>query len=219
MPSADPTQSPSPPPSAPTANTPGPRAQAFIKLCNDALSKTLRSVSYDSFAACFPLIASQAPEALRTVHNMSRRGRGDGEETLRSKQDEFQRIIEEKSVVTNLNKLDDLVTDAKRRKARATSDEPPIPPHTLPASTIISAHLAPLQASQQSQLNAKIQTISSQNAGLVKTLTAQRSEIESLVGMLEGVVRDLEQAGGLLQAEGGQLAQGAREAEVAMAEV
>ena len=92
-------------------------------------------------------------------------------------------------------------------------------PHTLSAPTILSAHLAPLQASQQSQLNAKIQTTSSQNASLVKTLAEQRTEIESLVGVLEGVVRDLEKAGGLLQSEGGVLSEGAREGEEAMMEV
>jgi hypothetical protein len=68
MPSADPTHSPSPPPSAPTASTPGPRASAFITLYNSALSNTLKSISYDSFAACFPLIATQAPDSLRAMH-------------------------------------------------------------------------------------------------------------------------------------------------------
>ena len=168
--------------------------------------------------------------------------------STKSSQDEFQRILEERSVVLNLNKLDDLITDAQRRKARATTDSIPIAyvfspshqalnihlipiplsphtltpinrPHTLPAPTILAAHLAPLQASQQSQLNARIQTISSQNAGLAKTLTEQRMEIESLVGVLEGVVGDLGKAGGVLEAEGAQLARGAREAEEVMAEV
>ena len=70
MPSADPTpeRSPSPPPSVPTASTPGLRASAFIRLYNDALSNTLKSISYDSFAACFPMIAAQAPDSLRAMH-------------------------------------------------------------------------------------------------------------------------------------------------------
>jgi kinetochore protein NNF1 len=68
-------------------------------------------------------------------------------------------------------------------------------------------------------LNAKIQTTSSQNASLLKTLTEQRAEIENLVGVLEGVVKDLEKAGDLLQSEGVQLAAGAREGEEAMADV
>jgi len=59
--------------------------------------------------------------------------------------------------------------------------------------------------------------VSSQNAELAKTLVAQRTEIESLVQALEGVVRDLEEAGGLLQDEGGELARGAREGEEALA--
>ena len=137
---------------------------------------------------------------------------------LTTKQDEFETILTERSVVENLNKLEDLLADAKRRKACSTYPEnnPPIPPHTLPAPTILSAHLQPYQNSQQSQLNAKIQTASSQNADLVNMLLEQRSEIESLVGVLEGVVRDLESAGSLLQGEVGELSKGSREAEEGM---
>ncbi len=58
----------SPTPAPPTAQTPGPRASAFVKLYNDALSNTLKSISYESFAACFPLIAVQAPDSLRAMH-------------------------------------------------------------------------------------------------------------------------------------------------------
>jgi kinetochore protein NNF1 len=58
----------SPPPQAPTASAPGPRGAAFIKLYNNALSTTLQSVSYESFAACFPTIAKQAPTSLKGFH-------------------------------------------------------------------------------------------------------------------------------------------------------
>ena len=50
-------------------------------------------------------------------------------------------------------------------------------------------------------------------------MSGQRTEIEGLVDVLEGVVRDLEKAGNLLQEEGGKLAEGAREGEIAMADV
>lgn len=65
MPSA---QSPSPPPSAPTALTPGARATAFQTLYAKALSNTLHSISYSSFAACFPSIAVAAPDSLKSLH-------------------------------------------------------------------------------------------------------------------------------------------------------
>lgn len=60
--------SPSPPPERPTAATPGPRAAAFTNLYTQALSSTLKSVSYESFADCFPMIAKQAPGSLRHMH-------------------------------------------------------------------------------------------------------------------------------------------------------
>jgi len=77
MPSADtipqePTKleklSPSPRPEQPTAQTPGPRATAFLNLYQKTFSTTLRTISYDNFAACFPTIATNAPENLRGLH-------------------------------------------------------------------------------------------------------------------------------------------------------
>jgi kinetochore protein NNF1 len=67
-------------------------------------------------------------------------------------------------------------------------------PHTLPAPAIISAHLAPIYATQQSQLNAKLQTTQSQNAILADEIKKQREEIERLLRSVEGVVEDLDRA-------------------------
>ena len=58
----------SPVPQKPIGLTPGPRAQAFTTLYATALQKTLSSISYESFAACFPEISKSAPEALRSMH-------------------------------------------------------------------------------------------------------------------------------------------------------
>ena len=65
MPSA---QSPSPPPTAPTALTPGVRAAAFQTIYDKTLTSTLNSISYSSFASCFPSIAAAAPDSLRSLH-------------------------------------------------------------------------------------------------------------------------------------------------------
>jgi hypothetical protein len=58
----------SPRPEPPTAKTPGPRATLFLNLYQKTLSTTLRTISYDNFAACFPTIAANAPENLRGLH-------------------------------------------------------------------------------------------------------------------------------------------------------
>lgn len=60
--------SPSPPPTAPVALAPGHRASNFIALYNHALDKTLHSMSYENFAACFPTIAEKAGDTLRGAH-------------------------------------------------------------------------------------------------------------------------------------------------------
>lgn len=61
-------QSASPAPEPPTAQTPGRRATAFLDLYQKTLSTSLRTISYDNFAACFPTMAVNAPENLRGLH-------------------------------------------------------------------------------------------------------------------------------------------------------
>lgn len=117
--------SPSPPPQAPTATLPGPRATAFINLYNSALNSTLSSISYETFSECFPLIAAQAPGALKAMHEsvVSRLG-GFARE-------EFEVILKERSVVSRLNELEDRIAEGRRRRARAVGgeeeEEVPIP--------------------------------------------------------------------------------------------
>jgi kinetochore protein NNF1 len=83
----------------------------------------------------------------------------------------------------------------------------------------VNAHLNPIHKSQQSQLNAKIQTTQSQNANLVEALRRQKAEIEELVALAEKMVGDVEDAGGRLGGEGMELANGARRAEESLGSV
>jgi kinetochore protein NNF1 len=200
--------SPSPPPPAPTASTPGPRAAAFIQLYESALANTLRSISYESFSACFPSISASAPASLQHMHSafISR--------LSTFARDEFDTILEERRVVENLNRLEELIADARRRKSAAGErSEEVVPPHMQPAASVRDAHLNPILAAQRSQLNARLQTTQSQNAALAEKLVAQRNEIQQLLGALEGVVKDLEEGGELLGKESEALAAGAREVE------
>lgn len=77
----------------------------------------------------------------------------------------------------------------------------PQSPHTLPASAILAAHLTPIYTTQQSQLNAKLQTTQSQNATLAEEIRQQREEIEKLVRGVEMVVEDLDRANEVLERE------------------
>jgi kinetochore protein NNF1 len=127
-------------------------------------------------------------------------------------------------VIPNLNALDSLIAEARKRKARSSSSlPPPIPsvlsplrapkyplanyqlhrPHTLPPPQILSAHLHPHLTHTQSHLNATLQTVQSQNALLATTIQKQREEIAALLGQLEGVVGDIEGAVRELQEEQG----------------
>ncbi|KAA8568645.1 hypothetical protein EYC84_007656 [Monilinia fructicola] len=88
-----------------------------------------------------------------------------------SRTTKFATILRERRVVERLNGLEAVIEGARRRKARGVDADvdvegagggPGVAPHTLPAPAILAAHLTPLYTTQQSQLNAKLQTTQSQ---------------------------------------------------------
>lgn len=74
--------------------------------------------------------------------------------------------------------------------------------------------MAPHLASQQSQLNARLQNVQADNARLFDEVAAQRAEILSLLAALEGALRDVDGASDLLGGVVGDLARETREVEL-----
>ncbi|KAL5344493.1 hypothetical protein ACLOAV_010474 [Pseudogymnoascus australis] len=204
MPTATPTTAPNPnpslsastqdpPPTSPAPEQqppiePGPRARALLTLHEAALSSTLSALPAPTFLACFPLLSGLAPDALRAVHaQMVDRLR----EAARA---DFAVILEERGVLGRLNELEVLIGEARRR--REEGGEILAAPHLLPPSALLAAHLGPSLAAAQGRLNAKEQTLESVNAELYEVVKGQWDEIEGLVAGVEGVLKDLEGAGG-----------------------
>lgn len=238
----DPDAPASPPlPSRHTAATPGPRAQRFQEMFGLALNHTLTKISPDNFASCYPTVASQAPGVLGQVQ----RAMVDRFADLCNQ--EFGRVQARYAVVPRLNELEALVSDAeRRRRAQASAaarrkgkgkgkageqgeddDEEkggagkkPTPPHLLPASDVLAAHLAPHLASQQSQMNAKLQNTQAANVALWGEIQAQRAEVDELLGALERALADVGGAATLLdEVPAEELARESRTVEAEMTDV
>ncbi|KAI0976305.1 Nnf1-domain-containing protein [Xylaria arbuscula] len=204
----------SPPlPSRHTALTPGPRASRFQTTLDSALSHTLAKISWDNFAACYPYIAANAPSILRAVQTQM-------VDRLRSLcKKEFDSIQQSRNVVAKLNELESLVSEAERRRKEAGGGgDPPVPPHVLPPDEVLDAHLVPHLAQQQSQLNAKLQTTQAHNAKLFEDIQRQRSEIESLVSLLEKVLQDVDDTNRMMDDVVDDVARETRTIEIEMAD-
>ncbi|CAN8097086.1 unnamed protein product [Discula destructiva] len=210
----------SPPlPQRPVALTPGARAQRLQKLFDSTLTHTLAKITLDNFAACYPTIAAQSPSALQSLQA------GLVQRMAQLCSDEFAKIMARNEVVARLNELESLVGDAtlrrkaaqpqtSRRKGKGRAGEdagaavdgqnlnttapPPTPPHLLSAEAVLAAHLAPHLASQQSQLNARLQNMQAANAGLWEAIAAQRAEIDGLLVALEAALTDVDGAAELM---------------------
>jgi kinetochore protein NNF1 len=179
--------SPSPPPQAPIATAPGPRATALQKVFSGALSSSLKANSYANFSACFPTPAKYCPTALEGVWKQ-----------LNSRLEEectkdFEKIMGERSVIEGLNQWDALMEDARRRKNRAIDGEQPgRPPHTLAGDELYTAHLIPFLQTASNELQGRLDATQQENQNIMRTIEVQRAEIEKLVAGLEGVVQDIE---------------------------
>ncbi|KAK7514794.1 Nnf1-domain-containing protein [Phyllosticta citriasiana] len=201
QPATSPSPSPSPPPAPPVAQTPGKRAQALQQVFSKAVQATLDRCSYSNFASCFPTPAQYVPEALGALH------RDFTSKIASAASSNFDHILASRNVVYSLNSLDTLVDDAKKRKQRAEADangapvEPPTPPHTLPAQTLILAHLQPFLAAQTTSLEDQLATMQQANKALLSDVLAQRAELEALTSGLERVVADLQGTVDMLSAE------------------
>ncbi|KAK0722803.1 Nnf1-domain-containing protein, partial [Lasiosphaeria miniovina] len=181
--------------------TPGPRAARLQALFAATLTHTLDKISYANFAACYPTVAARAPGTLEFVQRQMVERLG-----AQCKR-EFDSVLQNRNVIAKLNELESLVSEAAARKqvAAETTDvvavdgvEPPVPPHTLPAGTVLAAHLAPHLAAQQSALNARLQNTQAANARLFDEIGAQRADIEALLATVERVLADMDGAAGLL---------------------
>ncbi|KAJ4325335.1 hypothetical protein N0V84_003556 [Fusarium piperis] len=195
----EPAEDPAPPPASPplpqrhTAVTPGPRAARLQELYSRSLKKTLGKIGWENVAGCYPTVAKRAEGVLRQVQ-------GQMVDKLGEKcEKEFESILVTRQVVPKLNDLESLVSDASRRRGESRSETQPTPPHLLPPSAILAAHMTPSLTAHQSQLNARLQTTQSQNALLHDEVRRQRDEIRSLLEALEAVVADVQGANDALR--------------------
>ncbi|KAK1756194.1 kinetochore-associated protein NNF1 [Echria macrotheca] len=176
-----------------TPITPGPRAARLQDVFGTALRRTLARMSVDNFGACYPTIAREAPRTLESVQRQT------VERLAGLCEKEFQSILQSRNVIPRLNELEALLSDAAtRRQSSPAGSEPPIPPHTLPAQTILQAHLTPHIAAQQSQISTALRGIQTENSALFGEVEAQRAEIDSLLDEIGRTLADMDAASALL---------------------
>ena len=121
---------------------------------------------------------------------------------------EFAVVMRNRDVVRRLNELETLSVDALKRRLAAAAAEgnsnantnvkPPVAPHTLPAETVMAAHLAPQRKAQRQVLEERLAAVQAANAARFALLTAQQNEAGQLVAALERALADAEGAATLL---------------------
>lgn len=125
-------------------------------------------------------------------------------------QADFQEILRERKVIENLNALEELIADAKRRKAAWEEAHPDgdvegeerIPGHLQPPDKLLEAHLKGTLEAARGKLNAREQTLQGRNEVLFDEVKQQWKEIEELTKGVEVLAEDVVGAGELMDEAG-----------------
>ena len=188
-------RSPSPAPAAPQTNTNSAsshRYAALQRLYKDALRSALSVNSYENFAACFPTPAKYCAPALQGVWKQLNNRLS--EECLK----DFEKICEEREIERGLATWEELIEDAKIRKAQAeeqgTQAANGTPLHLLGAQELYTAHLTPTLVKAEKELQVKLDGAQTANAEMMRKIEEQRAEMQNLVAQLERMVEDVEGA-------------------------
>ncbi|KAL9089512.1 MAG: hypothetical protein Q9159_002552 [Coniocarpon cinnabarinum] len=194
----------------PTQSAPGDRARQLTAVFARALKNALKPItSYPNFAACFPTPASYCDVALRELHSdFVRKLQGTCES-------EFEALLVEREVVTRLNELDFLVEEGRKRRARVEGSEEvkgredgedgkksegeEVVPHLMPPEALLKAHLSSFVKEEGEGVQRRIHDVEGKNQELIQEVKSQREEIEGLIAGLEGIVKDVEAANGVLR--------------------
>lgn len=171
------------------------RYAALRKVYAAALKATLSTNSYANFASCFPTSATYCPKALEGVWKQ-----------LNTRLEEecnkdFDKICQERDVARNLAAWEQLIDEAKRRKAETNgqSNSGSKPPHLLTAEELHTAHLAPVLFTAEKELTKKLQHQQQDNQDLFSKVQQQKAEIATLVSQLESKIEDVESAAGVIE--------------------
>lgn len=154
----------------------GPRATKLGEILETSVKQTMRACSYEKLVSCFPTLAHTDPGTVRHAQEQVSLF------LTTACKSEFEKILNERRAVQRLNELDDLISDAKRRKEKGQVGGNN--PSDLNPDTILKAHVLPLDRAELTRLNIMIQRLQLQNAANLSILEEQRQQAESQTRIL-----------------------------------
>lgn len=171
------------------------RYSALRKVYSAALKATLSTNSYANFASCFPTSATYCPRALEGVWKQ-----------LNTRLEEecskdFDKICQERDVARTLAAWEQLIDEAKSRKADANGelDSSAKPPHLLTADQLHAAHLAPVLVTAEKELSKNLEKQQQENQDLFSKVEQQKQEMTNLIKQLELKLSDVEGAATIVE--------------------
>ncbi|GJJ68479.1 kinetochore protein NNF1 [Entomortierella parvispora] len=144
----------------------GKRMTKLRGLLDKALYETLRTCNFDAIQECFPSLAAANPEELRVAH-----------EKVCTFLDvevhnEFEQIINERSIIFKLNALDRLIEDAEQKGRTAGSSTI----LNLSPDVAVRARTVPTKEAEIERLKAELERVQLDNRRLGNALNHSKAE-------------------------------------------
>lgn len=121
---------------------------------------------------------------------------------------DFEKILEERNVITGLNDWDNILDQARQRKDRSVDGDTGQGQemHLMGADELHSAFMQSYLHKAAGELEGKLKMAQDGNQSMMSQIQAQREEIERLVASLEGMVKDIDGAVKILESQDGETA-------------
>ncbi|KAG9298923.1 hypothetical protein G9A89_015945 [Geosiphon pyriformis] len=150
----------------------GPRAQKLKQILQKSLSETLLSYSFEKVSQCFPKLAENHSDALKSAHEQMTR-------FLRSScEEEFSNILKKRHVLEKLNEFDELINASKKRNEIGMQTVEQI--HYINPATILRAKTVPIKEEELRCLKEEFMKIQRENNSYMAELAINKSRLEAL---------------------------------------
>ncbi|KAJ1984052.1 oligosaccharyl transferase glycoprotein complex, beta subunit [Dimargaris verticillata] len=158
----------------------GPRMRKLCLLLDKSLTTTVGTLTYERLAECFPYLAQESPQLLRTAQ-------GQVSQFMRATvENEFQTIVQQRHLVEKLNQLDQFI-----EKARASQTDEGIGPlqySCIDPETAVRARTMKLKQAELAQLKEIYAKWATRNEALMASIkdkrramhTAKRAVVDNL---------------------------------------
>ncbi|KAJ1970883.1 oligosaccharyl transferase glycoprotein complex, beta subunit [Dimargaris xerosporica] len=163
----------------------GPRMRKLCLLLDKSLTTTVDSLTYERLAECFPYLAQESPQLLRTAQEQI-------SQFMRATvENAFQTIAQQRQLVEKLNQLDQLIEKARASSTNETTR--PLQYSCIDPETAVRARTMKLKQAELAQLKEVHSKWTAKNEALMASIKEKRRTMHTAKRAVVASLQELQQ--------------------------